>query len=169
MPRRHASGVSLAKYYLPTLSAVAHGTGPGSGMVSSLTADGRAEPRSPFDSPNGQERGHSEGSSRETSAFPTQHTYQPLWVRLACIAVDFLTQVFDQIRILPEIALFERAICRAFYAVDDPAERLCKAVAVQRQLAGLRSWRAFFDGLASQRTRMPPDLYRRPLTEPESM
>ncbi len=81
--------------------------------------------------------------------------YQPLWVRLACIAIDFLTQVYDQIRIVPEMALFERALCRAYYAADDPPERLCKVDAVQQQLAGLRSWKAFFDGVASQRPSLP--------------
>lgn len=85
--------------------------------------------------------------------------YQPLWVRLACIGLDFLTQTYDQIRIVPEIALFEQYVCRAYYAQDTgphyisdglllPPE-LCRVPDVQYQLARLRSWKALFDGMAS--------------------
>jgi len=77
--------------------------------------------------------------------------YQPLWVRLACILIDFFTQVYDQIRIVPEIALFLRSICSAYYGTPDPpAPPSCKILPVQRQLANLRSWKAFFDGVASR-------------------
>lgn len=86
--------------------------------------------------------------------------YQPLWVRLACIGLDFLTQTYDQIRIVPEIALFEQYVCRAHYGQDAggnlisygaiylPPE-LCKTPRVQYQLARLRGWKALFDGIAS--------------------
>lgn len=83
--------------------------------------------------------------------------YQPLWVRLACIGLDFLTQTYDQIRIVPEIALFEQYVCRAYYAGDGehsfPNGRIphsmCKNPDVQYQLARLRSYKALFDGIAS--------------------
>lgn len=93
--------------------------------------------------------------------------YQPLWVRLACIGLDFLTQTYDQIRIVPEIVLFEQYVCRSHYAGDGggaggghgplslPAgggipHELCKNPDVQYQLARLRSWKALFDGIASK-------------------
>lgn len=76
--------------------------------------------------------------------------YQPLWVRLACIFLDFLTQTYDQIRIVPEIVLFERWICEP-YLPDGVgySHELCKNDDIQYQLAQLRSGRAFFDGVAS--------------------
>lgn len=79
--------------------------------------------------------------------------YQPLWVRLACIGLDFLTQTYDQIRIVPEIVLFEQYVCRAHYAQDAGSiisPGLCKAHDVQYQLARLRSWKALFDGIAGR-------------------
>lgn len=88
--------------------------------------------------------------------------YQPLWVRLACIGLDFLTQTYDQIRIVPEIVLFEQYVCRSHYAGDGgghgslPEGRmpheLCKNPDVQYQLARLRSYKALFDGIASKLT-----------------
>lgn len=92
--------------------------------------------------------------------------YQPLWVRLACIGLDFLTQTYDQIRIVPEIVLFEQYVCRSHYAGDGggghgslPEGRipheLCKNPDVQYQLARLRSWKALFDGIASKLTCEP--------------
>lgn len=88
--------------------------------------------------------------------------YQPLWVRLACIGLDFLTQTYDQIRIVPEIVLFEQYVCRFHYAGGVgghgslPGGRvpheLCKNPDVQYQLARLRSWKALFDGIASKLT-----------------
>lgn len=79
--------------------------------------------------------------------------YQPLWVRLACIGLDFLTQTYDQIRIVPEIVLFEQYVCRAHYAQDAGSiisPELCKVHDVQYQLARLRSWKALFDGIAGR-------------------
>lgn len=84
--------------------------------------------------------------------------YQPLWVRLACIGLDFLTQTYDQIRIVPEIVLFEQYVCRAHYAQDAGSiisPGLCKAHDVQYQLARLRSWKALFDGIAVLVTAIP--------------
>ncbi|KAK2602902.1 hypothetical protein N8I77_009401 [Diaporthe amygdali] len=89
--------------------------------------------------------------------------YQPLWVRLACIGLDFLTQTYDQIRIVPEIALFEQYVCRAYYAGDGehsfPDGRIphamCKNPDVQYQLARLRSYKALFDGIAILVTAIP--------------
>lgn len=89
--------------------------------------------------------------------------YQPLWVRLACIGLDFLTQTYDQIRIVPEIVLFEQYVCRSHYAGDGGGghgslpdgripHELCKNPDVQYQLARLRSWKALFDGIASKLT-----------------
>lgn len=87
--------------------------------------------------------------------------YQPLWVRLACIGLDFLTQTYDQIRIVPEIVLFEQYVCRSHYAgggsLPDGGipHELCKNPDVQYQLARLRSWKALFDGIASKLTLGP--------------
>ncbi|KUI59808.1 hypothetical protein VP1G_06988 [Cytospora mali] len=90
--------------------------------------------------------------------------YLPLWVRLACIGLDFLTQTYDQIRIVPEIALFEQYVCRAHYAQDGGyyipdgsiiSPELCKVHDVQYQLARLRSWKALFDGIAILITAIP--------------
>ncbi|ORY56601.1 major facilitator superfamily domain-containing protein [Pseudomassariella vexata] len=90
--------------------------------------------------------------------------YQPLWVKLACILVDFLTQMYDQVRIVPEIALFERSICLSYYSAHDPSvigpgqlvpEFLCKIPPVQQKLAHLRGWKAFYDGLAVLLTAIP--------------
>lgn len=78
--------------------------------------------------------------------------YQPLWVRLACILLDFLTQTYDQIRIVPEIVLFERWLCGARFpelAGQLAGHELCRTPEVQYELARLRSWKAFFDGVAS--------------------
>ncbi|KAK7740976.1 hypothetical protein SLS53_005039 [Cytospora paraplurivora] len=87
--------------------------------------------------------------------------YQPLWVRLACIGLDFLTQTYDQIRIVPELALFEQYVCRAHYGQDAGSSlisygailppELCKTHDVQYQLARLRSWKALLDGIASMK------------------
>lgn len=74
--------------------------------------------------------------------------YQPLWVRLACILLDFLTQTYDQIRIVPEIVLFERWLCRSHYPGQDYGMQ-CKSHEMQVELARLRSWKALFDGAAS--------------------
>lgn len=79
--------------------------------------------------------------------------YQPLWVRLACILLDFLTQTYDQIRIVPEIVLFERWICTSYFpdlggGLGGGGE-VCNSPEVQYELARLRSWKAFFDGVAS--------------------
>lgn len=81
--------------------------------------------------------------------------YQPLWVRLACIALDFLTQTYDQIRIVPEIVLFERWICEP-YLPDGTgySHDVCRSPDIQYQLAQLRSGRAFFDGVASMKLPM---------------
>lgn len=80
--------------------------------------------------------------------------YQPLWVRLACILLDFLTQTYDQIRIVPEIVLFERWICEPYLPNGIAySHELCKSHDIQYQLAQLRSWRAFFDGVASMHCR----------------
>lgn len=76
--------------------------------------------------------------------------YQPLWVRLACILLDFLTQTYDQIRIVPEIVLFERWICAPHLPEGvEYSHALCKSHDIQYELAQLRSWKAFFDGVAS--------------------
>ena len=85
--------------------------------------------------------------------------YQPLWVRLSVIFINFLIELYDQIRIVPEIALFEHSICRSYYSIHDPsvigpggsiAEQLCKFKPIQSQLADFRGWKAFFDGIASR-------------------
>lgn len=79
-----------------------------------------------------------------------QAGYQPLWVRLACILLDFLTQTYDQIRIVPEIVLFERWICAPYLPPgSEYSHSMCKSHEVQYELAHLRSWKAFFDGVAS--------------------
>lgn len=76
--------------------------------------------------------------------------YQPLWVRLACIFLDFLTQTYDQIRIVPEIVLFERWLCDAYFPGHGAqSHELCKTPDIQYELARLRSWKALFDGIAS--------------------
>lgn len=81
--------------------------------------------------------------------------YQPLWVRLACIFLDFLTQTYDQIRIVPEIVLFERWLCEPYLPNGvGYSHELCKGDDIQYQLAQLRSGRAFFDGVASMTTRL---------------
>lgn len=80
--------------------------------------------------------------------------YQPLWVRLACIFLDFLTQTYDQIRIVPEIVLFERWLCEPHLPNGvGYSHELCKSDDIQYQLAQLRSGRAFFDGVASMTIR----------------
>ncbi|KAK7704419.1 hypothetical protein SLS64_008606 [Diaporthe eres] len=97
--------------------------------------------------------------------------YQPLWVRLACIGLDFLTQTYDQIRLVPEIVLFEQYVCRSHYAGGGGGghggslpdglpdgripHELCKNPDVQYQLARLRSWKALFDGIAILVTAIP--------------
>jgi len=71
-------------------------------------------------------------------------------VRLACILLDFLTQTYDQIRIVPEIVLFERWICTPYLPPNTGySHELCKSHDIQYELAHLRSWKAFFDGVAS--------------------
>lgn len=78
--------------------------------------------------------------------------YQPLWVRLACILLDFLTQTYDQIRIVPEMVLFERWLCDSHFPGRLHAGQgyeMCRTPEIQYELARLRSWKAFFDGVAS--------------------
>lgn len=80
--------------------------------------------------------------------------YQPLWVRLACILLDFLTQTYDQIRIVPEMVLFERWLCDARFPGQQHlhaglGDDVCRTPEIQYELARLRSWKAFFDGVAS--------------------
>lgn len=75
--------------------------------------------------------------------------YQPLWVRLACILLDFLTQTYDQIRIVPEIVLFERWLC-SYHFPQGYTHGMCKSHEIQVELARLRSWKALFDGVASR-------------------
>lgn len=96
------------------------------------------------------------GSSEDIS--DRQREYQPLWVRLAVIFINFLIELYDQIRIVPEIALFEHSICLSYYSNHDPSvispggsipEQLCKIQPVQRRLASFRGYKAFFDGIAS--------------------
>lgn len=95
--------------------------------------------------------------------------YQPLWVRLACILLDFLTQTYDQIRIVPEIVLFERWLCNSHFPpgeeglllLDGGRDHLCRTPDIQYELAQLRSWKAFFDGVASME--LPAYIERRPL------
>lgn len=84
--------------------------------------------------------------------------YQPLWVRLACILLDFLTQTYDQIRIVPEIVLFERWLCESSFPGQGHSHELCKSPDIQYELARLRSWKAFFDGVAILLTAVPMGL-----------
>jgi hypothetical protein len=67
--------------------------------------------------------------------------------------------MFDQIIIVPQIALFERSICYHYYSVHDSHviaaggsidDQLCKIERVQQQLADLRSLKAFFDAVPGQ-------------------
>ncbi|PSR73929.1 major facilitator superfamily domain-containing protein, partial [Coniella lustricola] len=104
-------------------------------------------------------------SQPEDATMAVHSAYQPLWVRLACILLDFLTQTYDQIRIVPEIVLFERWICNAYlpahggggggggHSVD-----VCQSPDAQYQLARLRSWKALFDGIAILLTAVPMGL-----------
>ncbi|CAN8096018.1 unnamed protein product [Discula destructiva] len=94
------------------------------------------------------------GSDLEATGY-----YQPLWVRLACILLDFLTQTYDQIRIVPEIVLFERWIC-APYLPDgvEYSHAMCSSHEIQYQLAQLRSGKALFDGVAILLTAVPMGL-----------
>ncbi|KAF3771127.1 hypothetical protein M406DRAFT_105645 [Cryphonectria parasitica EP155] len=94
---------------------------------------------------------------------PDASGHQPLWVRLACILLDFLTQTYDQIRIVPEIVLFERWVCSSYAPahgeqVFGGLQDVCKSPDVQYQLARLRSWKAFFDGVAILLTAVPMGL-----------
>lgn len=93
----------------------------------------------------------SETSSSSALLDPDGRTsaYQPLWVRLACILLDFLTQTYDQIRIVPEIVLFERWLCESYFPGQGHSHELCRSPDLQYELARLRSWKAFFDGVAS--------------------
>lgn len=139
----------------------------------STPAEGN-ETRRAGDHDEGEDRsaaaGHGGGVDDDDSDEGAGAGYQPLWVRLACIGLDFLTQTYDQIRIVPEIVLFEQYVCRSHYAgggghggyladgLPDgriPHE-LCKNPDVQYQLARLRSWKALFDGIASKLTLEPP-------------
>lgn len=91
-----------------------------------------------------------EAAGSEINDFDEEAGYQPLWVRLACILLDFLTQTYDQIRIVPEIVLFERWICTPYLPEGiEYSHALCRSHDIQYELAKLRSWKAFFDGVAS--------------------
>lgn len=114
----------------------------------------------------------SAGNSSETSSLFSENSggssrlsaYQPLWVRLACILLDFLTQTYDQIRIVPEIVLLERWLCASYFPGQAPnshnysSHDLCRSPHVQYELARLRSWKAFFDGVAILLTAVPMGL-----------
>lgn len=90
------------------------------------------------------------GAGAGAEADVDESGYQPLWVRLACILLDFLTQTYDQIRIVPEIVLFERWVCSSHLPEHaGQSHELCRTPDIQYELARLRSWKAFFDGLAS--------------------
>lgn len=102
--------------------------------------------------------GNSEASSSSSSY--SLSLYQPLWVRLACILLDFLTQTYDQIRIVPEIVLFERWLCESYFPGQghNSHDDLCRSPDIQYELARLRSWKAFFDGVAILLTAVPMGL-----------
>lgn len=100
-----------------------------------------------------EEAGSETGSDMINDMLAAAAGYQPLWVRLACIFLDFLTQTYDQIRIVPEIVLFERWLCEPYLPNGvGYSHELCKSDDIQYQLAQLRSGRAFFDGVASMHT-----------------
>lgn len=102
-----------------------------------------------------EEAGSERGSDIINDMLAAAAGYQPLWVRLACIFLDFLTQTYDQIRIVPEIVLFERWLCEPYLPTGvGYSHELCKSDDIQYQLAQLRSGRAFFDGVASMTTRL---------------
>lgn len=97
-------------------------------------------------------------SSTSSSSSRRMSVYQPLWVRLACILLDFLTQTYDQIRIVPEIVLFERWLCESYFPGQGHSHELCRSPDIQYELARLRSWKAFFDGVAILLTAVPMGL-----------
>ena len=96
-------------------------------------------------------------SSFTDSQSPDSPMAETLRVPLACILLNFLIEMFDQIIIVPQLALFEQAICRAYYTSHDSSLLIgqhgsvggdqCKIDPVQQQLAVLRSWKAFWDAL----------------------
>lgn len=100
----------------------------------------------------------SSSSSSSSSDSSRISAYQPLWVRLACIVLDFLTQTYDQIRIVPEIVLFERWLCDSYFPGQGTNHDLCRRPDMQYELARLRSWKAFFDGVAILLTAVPMGL-----------
>jgi hypothetical protein len=70
--------------------------------------------------------------------------------------VLFLVEMYDFITIAPPIALFERSICRTYYASHVPhvirpdgyvPEALCKLDSIQVELAILRGWKVTFGSI----------------------
>ncbi|POS79233.1 hypothetical protein DHEL01_v202356 [Diaporthe helianthi] len=131
-------------------------------------AESAAAQRDPDDAWRAGDDGDGDGEAGCVVDGASAAGYQPLWVRLACIGLDFLTQTYDQIRIVPEIVLFEQFVCRSYHAGAGDADgglgslppgmiphELCKNPDVQYQLARLRSWKALFDGIAVLVTAIP--------------
>lgn len=78
----------------------------------------------------------------------TRATYFALWLTL-------LLEMSNVMLAVPIIALYEQVICRNHYGSHQPSlgvlgDDPCKAVPVQSELALLRGWQGFFNGLAGQ-------------------
>jgi hypothetical protein len=80
-------------------------------------------------------------------------------LKVGCLLLNFLTEMFDMIVIVPELALFERSLCNSYYAsrwvgTADLRVHLiapsCKIEPIQKELAILRGWKAFFDAVPSK-------------------
>ncbi|KAI1768675.1 major facilitator superfamily domain-containing protein [Hypoxylon sp. FL1150] len=71
------------------------------------------------------------------------------WMRLGCILLNFMVEMFDQIIIVPQLALMEKSVCNSYYSAKLSTAALdCKAEPVQHKLATLRSWKALFECIA---------------------
>lgn len=90
-----------------------------------------------------------------------------LTVLLLCSLLTVVADFGGGLTATPEVRLFETAVCRAYYAQNDPSvigpppfgyvdERLCKKDEIQVSLAYLRAWKRLFDtvpGETEARTR----------------
>ncbi|KAL9068134.1 MAG: hypothetical protein Q9161_006378 [Pseudevernia consocians] len=75
-----------------------------------------------------------------------------------CLTLWFLVELSGNVLMVPLISLFEKAICETYYHTHGSLlldhwspvdEGSCKIAPIQRELAKLRGWKAFFENIAA--------------------
>lgn len=71
-----------------------------------------------------------------------------------CIMLELMCEFSTMILAVPMVSLLEQAICQRYYHHDNWTgsfdSDMCKVPAIQRSLAQVRGWKAFFDTLSGR-------------------